>query len=142
MACKTRVALLKRQSIPRLELLGAVLLARLCDKITKKVRVLITTYWVDSMTTLCWIRNDKHWKQYVQHRVNEVRKQSSSSAWRYGPGPQNLADLPSRKIWLKVMFGGTVPNFRSNHKTNGNRKIHPPEMVTMLTKRQLNPRLM
>ena len=97
-ACKTRVAPLKRQSIPRLELLGAVLLARLCDKIMRTVGELVTTYWVDSMTTLCWIRNDKHWKQYVQHRVNEVRKLSSKSAWRYCPGAQNPADQPSRGL--------------------------------------------
>jgi hypothetical protein len=97
-ACKTRVAPLKRQSIPRLELLGAVLLARLCDKIMRTVGELVTTYWVDSMTTLCWIRNDKHWKQYVQHRVNEVRKLSSKSAWRYCPGSQNPADQPSRGL--------------------------------------------
>ena len=65
MASKTKVAPVKKQTIPRLELIGATLLARL-------VNSLLTTYilewnveifyWVDSMTTLHWIRNDRNWK--------------------------------------------------------------------------------
>ena len=49
-------------------------------------------YWVDSMTTLHWIRNDRNWKQYVQHRVNEIRDLSSVESWRFCPGSLNQAD--------------------------------------------------
>ena len=28
---------------------------------------------VDSYTTLCWIKNQRQWKQYVQSRVREIR---------------------------------------------------------------------
>ena len=53
-------------------------------------------YWVDSMATLCWIKNDKPWKQFVRHRVSEILKLSSRDNWYHCPGPQNPADLPSR----------------------------------------------
>ena len=38
------------------------------------------------------------WKQYVQHRVDEIRKISDKKAWRHCPGRLNPADLPSRGI--------------------------------------------
>jgi len=50
------------------------------------------------MTALCWIRNDKVWKQYVQHRVDEIRRLSDKEVWQYCPGRLNPADLPSRGI--------------------------------------------
>ena len=48
------------------------------------------------MATLCWIKNDKPWKQFVRHRVSEILKLSSRDNWYHCPGPQNPADLPSR----------------------------------------------
>jgi len=55
-------------------------------------------YWVDSFTTLCWTKNKRHWKQYVQHRVNEIRHISEQQSWRHFPGSNNPTDLPSRSI--------------------------------------------
>ena len=98
-ASKTRVAPVKRQTIPRLELIGATLLARLVNTVLTTLEWTVEVYyWVDSMTTLQWIRNDRSWKQYMQHRVNEIRSLSSVDAWRFYPGSLNPADLPSRGI--------------------------------------------
>jgi len=52
-ASKSRVAPLNKQFIPRLELLGAVLLSRLASKFTATVSQLRTFNWTDSMTALC-----------------------------------------------------------------------------------------
>ena len=97
---KTRVAPIKRQTIPRLELLGATILARLVstviNSLTKKIDRVV--YWVDSRTVLCWIRNEKPWKQYVRNRVDEIRQLTSKRDWRHCPGNLNPADLPSRSM--------------------------------------------
>ncbi len=96
-ASKSRVAPIKKQSIPRLELLGAVILARLVNTLKRSIpghcRIF---YWVDSTTVLCWIKNDKGWKQYVSHRVEEIRRLTNRDDWRHCPGTTNPADLPSR----------------------------------------------
>jgi len=98
-ASKTRVSPVKKQSIPRLELLGSLILARLADTIlTSWSRNIETVYWVDSMSVLFWIKNEKPWRQYVASRVNEIRHLTSRKQWRHCPGPLNLADLPSRGL--------------------------------------------
>ena len=99
LASKTRVAPIKKQTIPRLELLGANILARLFNTIQKILKSLpqVTGYcWTDSYTVLCWIKNPGPWKQYVQHRIKELHKLTDKNSWRFCPGSQNPADLPSR----------------------------------------------
>ena len=107
-ASKTRVAPLKRQTIPRLELLGALILARLINSLDLTEGNVKTVYWTDSTTTLCWIKNEKPWKQYVQHRVDEIRKLTSKSDWRHCPGKQNPADLPSRGTNAKDLTNNAI----------------------------------
>ena len=34
----------------------------------------ILFYWTDSYTVLCWIHNQKPWKQYVLRRIQEIHK--------------------------------------------------------------------
>ena len=71
---KTRVSPIKKQSIPRLEPLGAVILARLSKVVRNALpKVEDIVYWVDSSTVLYWIRNEKLWKRYVNNRVEEIR---------------------------------------------------------------------
>ena len=107
MASKTRVAPIKKQTTPRLELMGANLLARLTDSIVRASTSLRATpevtLWTDSFTTLCWIKNTKAWKQYVQHRVDEIRELTDKHQWRHCPGELNPADLPSQGCSVQVL---------------------------------------
>ena len=58
---KTRVALLKELSIPRLELMSACILSKLMDTVYKalssQVKIDEFRYWLDSKTDLYWINN-------------------------------------------------------------------------------------
>ena len=96
-ASKTRVSPIKKQSIPRLELLGAVILGRLMKNVISSLpKPVPTFYWTDSMATLHWIRTIKPWKQYVSHRVFEIHSLSNREQWQHCPGCLNPADIPSR----------------------------------------------
>lgn len=101
MGSKTRVAPLETQSIPRLELLSALILARLITTIIKalerEVQADSITCWTDSTVALYWITQvEKEWKQFVQNRVREIRALVSAQSWRHCPGIENPADIPSR----------------------------------------------
>jgi len=110
---KTRVAPVKQQSIPRLQLLGSSILVRLMNTVQNSLPEEIRKfYWTNSKTALCWITNEKPWKQYVNHRVTETRQLlTTKEEWRHCPGSLNPADVPSRG-----MSGHKIT--RQGHKIN------------------------
>ena len=75
LSSKMRVAPIKQQTIPRLELLGALISARLVSTLLKSLPCKIRPeFWVNSTAALRWIRHNKPWKQYIQSRVQEICK--------------------------------------------------------------------
>ena len=98
---KTRVSPINKQSIPRLELLSAVILARLISTVTRSLNETLRlddpTCWTDSIVALYWILGEtQEWKQFVQNRVVEIRKLVPLKFWRHCPGKVNPADIASR----------------------------------------------
>ena len=102
-ASKSRVAPIKRHTIPRLELLGGLLLTCLVNKLRSLDIESPAVFWTDYMTTLCWIKNERVWKQYVGQQVHKIRRLTPKDSWRHCPGQINPADLPSRGITAKEL---------------------------------------
>ena len=102
---KTRVNPLQPPTIPRLELLSALLLTRLLVSVRtgleSRLSLSGTTCYTDSKVALHWIRGaDKEWKQFVQNRTTEIRTLLPNATWVYCAGKDNPADLPSRGMSL------------------------------------------
>ena len=130
-ASKSRVAPIKKQTIPRLELLGALIFARLVNKLKSLDIESPAVLWTDSMTTLCWIKNERVWKQYVGQRVEEIRGLTPKDSWRHCPGEVNPADLPSRGLSAKELSTSKTwwngPNFLHNHVNQWPEMSQPAE---------------
>ena len=73
-ASKTRVAPIQTQTILRLELLGALLLARPMESVQSCLSCVNESIcFTDSLIVLHWIKGvEKNWKLFVQNRVKEI----------------------------------------------------------------------
>ena len=95
-AAITKVAPIIGQSIPQLELMAAPFLSKLVNSSIMTLKLDVEThYWTDSMSILFWIQKNKPWKQFVHHRIQEIRKLTNNHCRRHCPGVLNPADLPS-----------------------------------------------
>ena len=100
-ASKCRVSPLKAVTIPRLELMGAVLSSRLARSILNVLTVarVIYIYWTDSESVCYWVRNQSHeFKPFAANRIGEIQRTTSPNQWRHVPGTENPANLPTTGI--------------------------------------------
>jgi len=103
---KNRLAPVKKVTLPRLELLAALVGARLLHYFCQATCVDATeaTLWSDSTVALGWIRQDPNrWKTFVCNRVTEIQSYTTPSQWRHCPGKDNPADLLSRGVTAKQL---------------------------------------
>jgi hypothetical protein len=100
LAGKTRVAPKQKISIPRMELMGALLAVRLARKIRDSFtfRFKATRYFTDSSAILGMLKCDSaSFLEFVGTRVSEIKSLSSpEEEWFWVPTDCNLADLGTR----------------------------------------------
>ena len=94
----TPLQALNRLTIPRLELMAALLGSCLLKRITKTLDLqhqLCTIHWIDSKCVLQWLNTKTALPIFVRNRIAEI-KQNENVSYRYVPSENNPADLASR----------------------------------------------
>ena len=99
-AAKTRVAPLRKESIPRLEMQSAVMGARLRRSITMNTTLEFNeiTHVLDSKCTLAILHKETiSLKEFMGNRASEVQKKTDVDEWVHTSSKDNIADLGTRK---------------------------------------------
>ena len=109
---KTRVAPIKQLTLPKLELMAALIGARLLSFIHNAMMDLYATLevylWSDSQIVLSWLRSNKQLKQFVANRVNSIRELFPPSIWHYCPTQENPADVLTRGLTNQQMLSSSL----------------------------------
>jgi len=103
---KARPASIQKQSIPKLELRGAVQGVKVSREMERAINIPIEShvFWTDSMNVLYWIRSvSRHLKTDIATRVAEIQQSTSASQWRHVPGKVNPADKPTRGMSAEAL---------------------------------------
>ena len=92
MVSKTRIAPLKKLTIPKLELMAACLMATAISRLVEKIRVDNVFAWCDSKIVLAWIQKPAgQFKVFVANRIKTIQSASCINSWNYVP-----TDISSR----------------------------------------------
>ena len=92
---KSRVVPKKFISIPRMELIAALLSVKMACLLKKELDIncVHEVFWTDSKVVLASITNTvKRFKTFVVNRVQQINEKNDVQQWCYVPTKENLAD--------------------------------------------------
>ncbi|XP_064464098.1 uncharacterized protein LOC135375287 [Ornithodoros turicata] len=108
---KSRVAPLKQLTLPRLELMAALIGSRMMHNLKRIFSGIEfeSFMWSDSMIALWWIRRPPtEWKQFVSNRVDEIQQKTDRRRWKHCPGTENPADYLTRGVTAEILIRTNV----------------------------------
>lgn len=113
MTSKSKVAPIKKSTIPRLELMAAHLGSKLAAYVIRACQLanIEVFFWSDSTIVIHWLNKDPALlKQYVCNRVSSILGTTATlkGKWQHISGTENPADLISRGLTTKELFASTL----------------------------------
>ena len=98
-ASKSKVAPLLPMTVPRLELMAAVLGLRLTQNVLRafEMNMQDVSFYSDSADVLWWIRGyGRDFRPFIANRIGEIQMYSNPAQWQHVPTAENPADLCTR----------------------------------------------
>ena len=146
---KTKVPPLKKLSIPRLELCGAIVLARLLRQVARISETPFSKVfdWTDSFVPLGWLQgNPRRLVAFVGNWITEKSEAIPVACWWHVKGTDNPAECASRGMFPAELVGNDVwrkgPEWLKENEDNWNKRVSFDEHPNLLDEHNVQKTLL